>query len=284
MSEINIKAYAKINLSLDVLGKRNDGYHDLATVMQTVSLSDNITVSLRSDNLIKIHSNSDKIPCSENDLTYKAAMAFFNKTGIVSGVDINIEKNIPVSAGLAGGSSDAAAVLKALCILFDKDVMSPEILDAALMVGSDVPFCVTGGCCLAEGRGEILTPHHSISDCHIVIAVPDIMVSTKWVFENLDAKGLKEHPDTKGLISALEDENLKETTVRMYNVLETVSAKKYPVIDKIKSKMFDCGAMGSIMSGSGPSVFGVFDDFEKASYAVKVLETETRHISVSKPV
>ena len=284
MSEIQIKAYAKINLSLDVLKKRNDGYHDLATVMQAVSLCDNITVSLRSDNIIKIHSDSGKIPGGESDLAYKAAVAFFNKTGIVSGVDIKVEKNIPVSAGLAGGSADAAAVLKALCILFDKDAASDEIMAAALAVGSDVPFCLHGGCALAEGRGEILTPCRGITDCHIVIAVPDVMVSTKWVFEQLDAKMLSEHPDTTGLISALESENLKETAIRMYNVLETVSVKSYPVIQKIKSKMIDCGAVGSIMSGSGPSVFGVFDSFEKASYAVKLLEPETRHVSVANPV
>ena len=284
MSEIKIKAYAKINLSLDVLGKRSDGYHDLATVMQTVSLCDNITVSLRDDNLIKVTSDSDKIPCSEADLTYKAAKAFFEVTGINSGVNIYVEKNIPVSAGLAGGSSDAAAVLKALCILFGKDTTSDEIAKAALAVGSDVPFCLHGGCCLAHGRGEILTPNSGLGDCHIVIAVPDVMISTKWAFEQIDSQNLTEHPDTTGLVASLEENNLKETAIRMYNVFETVSVKKYRIIDKIKSTMFDCGALGSIMSGSGPSVFGLFDNFEKASYAAKILENETRHVSVSKPV
>ena len=284
MSEIKIKAYAKINLSLDVLGKRSDGYHDLSTVMQTVSLCDDITVSLRDDNLIKISSDSDKIPCGENDLTYKAAKAFSDATGIEFGADKHVEKNIPVSAGLAGGSADAAAVLRALCILFEKDAMADEIARASLSVGSDVPFCLHGGCCLAEGRGEILSPCRSLADCHIVIATPDVMVSTKWAFEQIDSNNLSEHPDTNGLISALEAGNLREVAIRMYNVFDTVSARKYPAIEKIKSKMIDCGALGSIMSGSGPSVFGVFDDFEKASYAAKILETETRHVSVSKPV
>lgn len=266
MHQIRCKAYAKINLTLDVTGKRADGYHDLKTVMHTVSLCDDIHI-IKTDKEIRLKTNLGFLPCDRRNIAYRAAEVFLQKTGISCGFNININKRIPVAAGLAGGSADCAAVLRALNAMHGNPLSVYELKELAGNLGSDIPFCIEGGCALAEGRGELLTRLPSLPKTFFVLVKPNIYVPTPWVYKNLHLDKITEHPDTAGCIQALKDGDIRGVAVRMYNVLESVTAEKYAVINKIKTKLINLGALGSIMSGSGSTVFGMFDSEKTAKCA-----------------
>jgi 4-diphosphocytidyl-2-C-methyl-D-erythritol kinase len=253
------RAAAKINLAIDVLRKRPDGYHDVSMIMQSVALYDTITVrALKGE--IKVTSNSDKIPSDKTNIAYKAAEYLKIKYNVKEGVHINIDKSIPVAAGLAGGSTDAALTLKLLNKAWDLRLSKNELLEAGKKLGSDVPFCIQGGTALAEGLGEKLTTLKGIPDCLILLAKPPVSISTKEVYEGLKLEEVKQRPDIKDMIRCIDANDLEGIAANMCNVLETVTIKKCPQIQEIKDKLVEYGAQGSMMSGSGPTVFGIFKD------------------------
>ena len=267
MREIRLRAMAKINLGLDVLGKRENGYHDLRMIMQTVSLFDRITLRMTKASGIRIQTNLGFLPADASNLAVRAAQLLFDEFSLEGGLFIDLEKHIPVAAGLAGGSSDAAAVLFGVNELFGLKLTREQLMERGLKLGADVPFCVLRGTALAEGVGEILTSTRPMPPCHILLAKPPVHVSTKFVFGNLRADEILTHPDIDGQLKALEDGDLKALADKMGNVLEAVTVPAYPVIRELKAKMMEGGAIGAMMSGSGPTVFGLFDD-ERAARAV----------------
>jgi 4-diphosphocytidyl-2-C-methyl-D-erythritol kinase len=276
-----VKAPAKINLALDVLSKRPDGYHDVAMIMQTVALYD--TISVRSGfEGIKLTSDSSKIPIDETNIAYKAAHYLSTKYNVKRGAHIHIEKRIPVAAGLAGGSTDAAAVLKLLNKAWDLKLSKVELMDAGKKLGSDVPFCIQGGTCLAEGLGEKLTVIKSMPDCYILLAKPNISVSTQEVYQSLNLNEIEERPNIPAILQAIENQDLMAISNSMVNVLETVTTKMHPIIVELKQKLMENGAIGSIMSGSGPTVFGVFEDMATAYGAYDNIKTIVNEIFVVK--
>ena len=268
MNYINLRARAKINLSLDVLGTRDDGFHDLRMIMQTVDLYDRIYIKKIEKPYIKIKSNLEWLPRDSRNLAYRAADIIRERYGIQDGVFIELNKAIPVAAGLAGGSSDCAAVLYGMNILFGLKISREELAEIALSLGSDVPYCLMRGTALAEGRGEILTKLPDCPHMWVVLAKPPMSLSTAAVYKAYDLVQVDEHPDTEGLVNALENRNTKEISSKLVNVLENVSIPMCPVIGDLKKTMLSFGAMGALMSGSGPTVFGLFDDRKKAQAAV----------------
>ena len=280
MERIELQANAKINLTLDVLRKREDGYHELKMIMQTVSLFDNISIQKTAENL-RLKTNLRYLPTDKRNIAYAAAELFLEKSGIKSGLDINIKKTIPVAAGLAGGSTDAATVLVGLNRLFDKVFSEKELLEMGAMLGSDVPFCIKGGCALCEGRGEILTPLPNLPTTTFLIIKPPVRVSTAAVYGNLRADKIAERPDTQGAIDAIGHGDSEAVAVRMFNVLETVTAKEHPEIELIKREMIENGAIGSVMSGSGPTVIGLFTDENLANQAKIAMRKPRREIFVA---
>ncbi len=266
MNQIDIMSYAKINLTLDVLRKREDGYHELRMIMQTVSLFDSINLR-KSEKGIFLKTNLKYLPTDRRNIAFAAADLFLEKAGINDGVTINIKKTIPVAAGLAGGSSNAASVLVGLNKMYGDIFSEADLCKMGEKLGSDVPFCISGGCALCEGRGEILTPLPDMPATTFLIAKPPVRVSTAEVYSHLKADRLTEHPDTDGVISAIVRGDREAVAVRMFNVLETVTAKQYSDIKRIKQEMIDLGAIGSVMSGSGPSVIGIFKDKKLANDA-----------------
>ena len=271
MKEIKLKAKAKINLGLDVLRKREDGYHEVRMIMQTIPLYDKLTIRTAEDAQIRVQTNLHFLPVGEDNLAYRAAKLLMDEFQIKQGVEIELAKYIPVAAGMAGGSSDAAATLVGVNKLFELGLSTEELMARGVKIGADVPFCVMRGTALAEGIGEKLTPLPPMPKCHILIAKPGIHVSTKCVYGNLRANELKEHPDIDGQIGALKRGDLYELARLMGNVLETVTIPEYPVIRRIKETMIECGALNAMMSGSGPTVFGLFEDEEAAKEAYRVL-------------
>ncbi|WP_373600084.1 4-(cytidine 5'-diphospho)-2-C-methyl-D-erythritol kinase [Paraclostridium bifermentans] len=270
MNSIDLKSRAKINLSIDVLGKREDGYHIVEMIMQTIDLYDQIKIEEVEENLIKIKSDSVDIPLNEDNIVYKAANLLKERFNISKGIEISIQKNIPVAAGMAGGSSNAAAVLVGLNKLWNLGLSENELKEIGLQLGADVPFCITGGCSLAEGIGEILTDINGINeDVNILVCKPNIFVSTKEVYQSLDMKNVQKRPDNKKLIEALKNNDIKFVSENMVNVLEEVTSVKYKEINEIEEVMIKNKALGSMMSGSGPTVFGLFDNKE---YAIKAKE------------
>jgi 4-diphosphocytidyl-2-C-methyl-D-erythritol kinase len=268
LQQYDVAAFAKINLSLDVVRKREDGYHDLKMVMQSIDLHDDIHLSVTNSKKIEISTNLTFLPNNDSNIAYRAALVFYEKTGIeLTGLKITIKKRIPVGAGLGGGSADGAAVLWGLCKLYELEIDTEMLQQWGLLIGADVPFCILGGTALAEGVGEILCSLTPLSDCHILLVKPRFSISTASVFSKLDVKSLRNHPDTEGLIDAIRKRDLRAIAIRLYNVLETVTGKENRVISHIKNKMIDFGAMGAAMSGSGPTVFSVFEDENKALQA-----------------
>ena len=263
------KAYAKVNIGLDVLRRREDGYHEVKMIMQTVNLFDNLSIEDFDDanGTIVISANQDTIPVNEDNLIYKAAKLLMDEFSISKGVKIHLEKNIPVAAGMAGGSTDAAATLVGINEVFSLGLSIDELMKRGVKIGADVPYCIMGGTALSEGIGEVLSEIKGFPQCHVLIAKPPINVSTKYVYENLHANELKYHPDIDGLIEFIKKGDLYGIASKMENVLETVTVKEYPIIEEIKTFMKENGAINSIMSGSGPTVFGLFDDIEKAEEA-----------------
>lgn len=276
MEPITRKAYAKINLGLDVLRKRPDGYHEMKMIMQTVGIYDVLTFqksgSRAKEPEISISLNNAELPADKNNLIYKAARLIMQTYGIEEGVEITLNKNIPIAAGMAGGSSDAAAVFHGLNELFGLSMSLEDMKKLGVKIGADVPYCIVGGTALAEGIGEILTPLPAPPKAVLLIAKPDINVSTKFVFENLHVAQLKSHPDIDGMAKALKRGDLKGITDRMENVLETVTIKEYPVIHSIKEEMIKGGAENALMSGSGPAVFGIFKERKAAEECFEALK------------
>lgn len=260
MESIRLKARAKINLGLDVLGRREDGYHDVRMVMQTIGIYDRIIITKIPEDEIRIKSNLYFLPVNENNLMYKAAKLLKDKCGYSGGVDIDLNKFIPVSAGLAGGSTDAASTLFGINKLFDLSLSMQELMDIGVEIGADVPYCVMRGTALAEGIGEKLTPLDPLPRTWILIAKPPINVSTKLVYESLDMNGVDKHPDIDELIDAIKRKDIHGVCGCMGNVLENVTVPLYPVINSIKNDMLEHGAINAMMSGSGPTVFGIFPD------------------------
>lgn len=268
MSGVDIKARAKLNLSLDVLGRREDGFHDLKMVMQSAELSDELHIEL-TDGEFSAHTNRAYIPCDERNVAVKAAKAFFDAAGMSGvGARIDIEKRIPVCAGLGGGSSDAAAVLRALNELTGRGFSMDELRAVAAVVGSDVSFCVEGGTMLAEGRGERLTELPALGAVPVVICMPPFNSSTPELFSRIASRSSRRHPDTDGLIAALSDGNLPRVARRMYNVFEDVLDKRSAsLVNEVKLRLLDAGALGAAMSGTGSAVFGLFPDDKTAQAA-----------------
>lgn len=286
MNEIKEKAWAKLNISLDVLGRRGDGYHDMAMVMQTVSLADEITISPAPGiSGIRAESDLNFIPGDERNLAVKAAGCFFRETGIPpEPMLISIRKSIPVGAGLAGGSADAAAVLRGLNREFGSPLDREGLLAAAGKTGSDVAFCTLGGTALAEGRGEKLTSLPPMPACSYVIAMPSFSISTPELFRRLDGKRIRCHPDTAGLVRAVREGDLAGVCRRLYNVFEDVEDRRMRTVSEIRGRLTDCGAMGAIMTGTGSAVFGVFTRREAAEAAAAELKKECRFTAVCENV
>lgn len=273
MNEYRIKAYAKINLGLDVVRRLENGYHEVKMVMQTVGIYDVLDFK-RIESGIVITTDSGELPTNEDNLIYKAAKLMMEQYHISAGVEIHLEKHIPIAAGMAGGSTDAAATLKGMNRLFDLGCTLKDLMELGVKIGADVPYCVMGGTALAEGIGEKLTPLAPAPDCYVLVAKPDINVSTKYVYEHLDAQEIVKHPDIDGMVEAIAEESLQGILDRMENVLETVTVSAYPVIQTIKDRMKELGAINSLMSGSGPTVFGIFVEKDMARRAYEKLEEE----------
>ena len=273
MDSYLIKAYAKINLGLDVVRRLENGYHEVRMIMQTVGIHDELMLK-RTEKGITVTTDSGELPTDENNLIYKAAKLMLETYHITSGLHIHLKKNIPVAAGMAGGSTDAAATFKGINRLFDLDCTLEELMKLGVQIGADVPYCVMGGTALAEGIGEKLTSLNPAPDCYLLVAKPDIQVSTKYVYEHLDAEGIKKHPDIDGMEEAIWEESLQGILDRMGNVLESVTVEKYPIIQKIKDRMRELGALNSLMSGSGPTVFGIFISERQAREAYVQMEKE----------
>ncbi len=274
MREIKLKARAKINLGLDVVRKREDGYHEVRMIMQMINLYDKITMRRITESEIRVTTNLPYLPVNEDNLVYRAAKLLMDEFQVTEGVEIELQKYIPVAAGMAGGSSDAAAVMVGINRIFHLGLTKKQLMERGVKIGADVPFCIMRGTALAEGIGEVLTPLPAMPHCSLVIAKPKIHVSTKFVYGNLKANELKEHPDINGQVQALREGSLEQLVAKMGNVLETVTIPAYPVIDEIKKTMLKNDAMGAMMSGSGPTVFGVFEREERAQEVCRLLKKE----------
>ena len=273
MDKIQLKALAKINLGLDVLRRREDGYHEVKMIMQTIGLHDDLEIRKTKTPGIQVKTNLYYLPTNENNLVYKAAKLLMDEFQIQDGVSIQLKKRIPVAAGMAGGSSDGAAVLWGINQMYGLGLSMQALMERGVRLGADVPYCIQRGTALAEGIGEKLSVLPPMPKCTILIAKPGISVSTKFVYENLHANDLKpeQHPDVDSMIEAMRQKDLGLLCSRMGNVLETVTIPAYPVINEIKRTMMDNGAIGSMMSGSGPTVFGIFDSPSAAKQAMKAV-------------
>ncbi len=280
MFEMKLKARAKINLGLDVLRRRTDGYHEVRMIMQTLELYDKLIIKKIKKPQIEVKTNLFYLPDNENNLVYQAAKLLMDEFGLDSGVQINLQKFIPVAAGMAGGSSDAAAVLYGMNRMFQLNLSQTELMERGVKIGADVPYCILRGTALAEGIGEKLTPLSPMPNCKVLVAKPSVNVSTKFVYENLKLDDTLVHPDIDALLDGLKEGNLKKTVSNMGNVLESVTIPCYPVIQQIQEQMMELGAMNARMSGSGPTVFGIFEDEVQAEKAYQIL----RESSLAKQV
>lgn len=261
-------AYAKINLALDVVRRLPNGYHEVRMIMQTVDICDVLTFS-KADEGIRLSVDNMELPTDGNNLICKAARLLLEEAGVLGGVDITLKKHIPIAAGMAGGSTDAAATLLAVNELYNLGFDLDKLKEIGVKIGADVPYCIEGGTALAEGIGELLSPLMAPPDCYLVVAKPDINVSTKFVYENLRANELQVHPDVDGMIFDLVAGDLNGIASKLGNVLETVTVPAYPIIQEIKDTLKESGALNALMSGSGPTVFGLFTDKERAKIAAE---------------
>lgn len=267
MDSMKLKAYAKINLGLDVLRKREDGYHEVRMVMQMVNLYDRIELVKKKNPGIEVKTNLYYLPTNQDNLVYKAANLLIEEFQIKEGIQIHLRKYIPVSAGMAGGSSDAAAVLFGMNRMFRLGLSLEELMKRGIKLGADVPYCIMRGTALSEGIGEKLTPLPSVPSCKVLIAKPAVSVSTRFVYENLKLQELSSHPDIDGIIENIKKKDIRGMAERLGNVLETVTIPAYPVIEDIKNVMKEQGALNALMSGSGPTVFGLFIEEKQARAA-----------------
>lgn len=275
MDKLELKALGKINLGLDILGRRENGYHDVRMVMQTVYLYDRVILEKTRDPGIEISTNLPYLPVNENNIAYKAAELLQREFGIREGIRISLEKHIPVAAGMAGGSSNAAAVLFGMNRMFDLGLSEEGLKERGVTLGADVPYCIMRGTVLAEGIGEILTPLPPLPKCYVLIAKPPLSASTKTVYEKIDREGIKSHPDIDGILAGLREGNLQQVAGSMGNVLEQVMLEEHPVLQKIKDVMLMSGALNAMMSGSGPTVFGIFTSRGRARAAAARLKRQT---------
>ena len=277
MDTIRTKAYAKLNLSLDVLARRRDGFHDLRMVMQSVALHDDVHIILNHSGAFSAQSDRRFLPCDEHNIAVRAAKLFLTETGHSGlGAFVRLRKRIPVCAGLGGGSSDAAAVLRALNAHLHAGLSCAELERLGAQLGSDVPYCVAGGTMLAEGRGEILTPLTPMARTNVVICKPDFPISTPELFSRVDSRASRCRPDTDGILAALEHGDRQRLARRMYNVFEDVLDRRAGEINAIKSTLLDYGALGAVMSGTGSAVFGLFPDRASAENAWRALHKNYR--------
>lgn len=285
MDSINEKAYAKLNISLDVTNKRADGFHDMVMVMQSVSLADDVCVTLNDTGTVRAKTSFSYIPGDERNLAVKAAKRYLSEIGDSEhGAIIEIKKHIPVGAGMGGGSSDAAAVLRAMNKLFNRALSPEKLVEISGDVGSDVPFCVVGGTALAEGRGERLAPLPPLPPCALVILKPDFSISTPELFKKLDTQKTHHHPDTAGIIEALHAGELLPLCRRIFNVFETVDDRRMREEAELKSALLDEGALGAVMTGTGSAVFGIFPDEAEAGRACRALKDRVGFCCVAVPV
>ena len=268
---MKLRALAKINLGLDVTGKREDGYHEVRMVMQTIQMYDQLEIKESKEPGIRLTTNLPFLPCNDGNLVYKAAKILMDEFDIRQGVDMNLTKFIPVAAGMAGGSSDAAAALVGINRMFQLGLTKRQLMERGVQIGADVPYCVMRGTALAEGIGEKLTRITQVPDCFVLIGKPGINVSTKAAYESLQLDKISSHPDIDGMIGDIECGDLLAMTQKMGNVFEPGIIEKYPVIGEIKALMESHGALKAMMSGSGPTVFGIFDNREKMEAAAEVL-------------
>lgn len=283
MDRIDIRAYAKINLTLDVIGKRADGYHLVQMIMQQIDLYDEISM-VRRESGISLQSDSAYVPENAQNLAWRAVTLMQEMLGLSQGVHINIRKQIPVAAGLAGGSTDAAAVIHGYAELCGVSLPLKEKMALGLRLGADVPFCLMGGAALAEGIGEALTPITGLKEGWLVVCKPNFGVSTKEIYSALDWEHIDRHPDTQGMLDALEAGAIHQVCPLLGNVLEPVTCSKYPEVKALKDKMLQYGADGALMSGSGPTVFGLFKSSEKAKSACANLKRFYRQTYVVKTI
>ena len=288
MNTFRIKAYAKINLGLDVLRRRPDGYHEVKMIMQTVDLYDDLKFTKLAEDEIRIFTDKEELPADQGNLIWRAAARMKELYQISEGVSVKLTKRIPIAAGMAGGSADAAATIHAMDALFSLGLSLEEKQKIGVKLGADIPYCLMGGTALSEGIGEILTKLPDVPKAKLVIAKPDLDVSTKFVYGNLHLDEVTDHPDIDGMVQAIRNHDLYGITDRMGNVLESVTCPAYPVIDEIKAQMMKNGAVNAMMSGSGPTVFGIFDDPDKAEFArdqlkISGLSKQTFLTTVSKP-
>ena len=286
---ITRKAYAKINLGLDVVGRRDDGYHLVRMIMQSIDLFDELSFENRDDNKIVIETADPRIPTDEHNLIWKAADQLRSHCHVENkGVTIHLEKHIPMAAGMAGGSTDAAATYIALNELWGLGLSVDDLCGLAVKKGADIPYCIKGGTALSEGIGEELTALTDMPSCHIVIAKPLLDVSTAWAYTTLDSAPIENHPDIDGIRSAIESGDLSGITDRLGNVLEPITSGKYPVIEEIRQILLANGAMGARMSGSGPTVFGIFENKKLVNAENAVKELKSRGIApelfITKPI
>lgn len=285
MRETNERAYAKLNISLDIVGKRPDGYHDMVMVMQSVSLCDELCIRLNDTGELSAVSDLHFIPNDERNLAVRAARQFLDAAGEPGqGVEISMKKRIPVGAGMAGGSADAAAVLRGMNRLYGGRFSTAELETIAAGIGSDVAFCVAGGTTLAQGRGELLSRLPDMPECYFVICKPGFSISTPELFRSIDSAPLRHHPDTAGILDSLDRGELEGICRRLYNVFEDVSDRRIKTVGEIKSRLLDCGAAGAVMTGTGSAVFGIFTDAATARKAQSALLREYRFCCVAEPV
>lgn len=272
--ELTLKAHGKINLGLDVVGRMENGYHEVRMVMQSVELADTVTMRRIPEDEIVLKTDKAGLPCDERNLAHRAAKLMKEKFFLRDGVEIFLEKRIPMAAGMAGGSADCAAVLKGMNELFGLELSLTELQEEGVKLGADVPYCLMGGCALSEGIGEVLTALKRPPACTLLLAKPDIDVSTKYVYDNLRLDKLKRHPDIDGILQSIEDGDLAGLCGKLENVLESVTGEEYPVIGAIEETMKAEGALAAVMSGSGPTVFGIFREQEAAEKAMRRVTME----------
>lgn len=274
MDKLQLKAYGKINLGLDVIRKRPDGYHDLDMIMQMVDVYDDVIIEKKAGEEIVVKADAAVLSNGKDNLAYMAAKMLFDEFGIKSGVEITIHKRIPIAGGMAGGSSDCATTLIGINEMFNLGLSKQQLMERGVKLGADVPYCVLGGTAIARGIGEVLTPLPTPPQCHVIIAKPPISVSTAYVYGHIRPDEITKRPDIEQMTLAIKEQDLNKLSDLLYNVMEEVTVSEYLVIEKLKSIMLENGALNSIMSGSGPTVFGLFDDREKAQAAMKALDSK----------
>lgn len=278
MVRIVLEPFAKVNLGLDIVGRRDDGYHEVKMIMQSVDLKDCMTLTVTDEDIVAIMTDSKDIPADDSNIVIKAIKLLKQEYGIKKGINVELKKNIPIAGGMAGGSADAAAALRGMNELFNLKLDDKKLCELGVKLGADVPYCIMGGTMLSEGIGEVLTPLKSAPDCYAAIVKPAFSVSTKKVYEAYDSLSGDRiiHPDIDGLIDAINEGDLYKMCTCMGNSLESVTEKDHPYITEIKRILEEKGAVKAMMSGSGPTVFAIFDDKDKANSAISVFDNNER--------